>query len=181
MIQKTLLALAVAGFMASGSAFAQTTIPITTDPATGISTGSFGGSSGTRNYTFEIMGTGLFDFTAAVYSLNTISPGFSITNATFDTNSFTQSLNTPATGVWAPGFNLWNYSATNITAGTHTLSVTGTGTTAGALGGFQFTSAPIVSAVPAVPEPATITMMLAGLALVGGMQLRRKKKLELAG
>ena len=166
--------------MASGSAFAQPAIPIViaTDSLTGISTGSFGGGSGTRNYTFDIVGTGLFDFTAAVYSQNTQTPSYTITNATFDTNSFTQSLNTPATGLYAPGFNLWNYSATNITAGTHTLSVTGTGTTAGALGGFQFTSAPIVAAVP---EPATITMMLAGLALVGGMQLRRKKKLELAG
>ena len=179
MIQKTLLALAVAAVMASGSAFAQTTIPIATDPLTGISTGGFGAVVGTRNYTFEIMGTGLFDFTAAVYSQNTFNPGFSITNATFDTNSFTQSLNTPAIGTYFPGVNLWTYSATNISAGTHTLSVTGTGTNiSGGLGALQFTSAPIVAAVP---EPATITMMLAGLALVGGIQLRRKKKLELAG
>jgi len=173
MIQKTLLALAVAGVMTSGSAFAQSSsfqssqsspnYLLTQTNSTGVTTGSFSALTGTNDYLFGIgTGTGVYDLSATAFFL---SP--SITDVKIDGNNFTQTVATS-------GLSIWNYSATNITAGQHTLSLTNSSSVVSSAV-LQYTS------VAPVPEPATITMMLAGLALVGGMQLRRKKKLELAG
>ena len=167
MFSKSLMALAVAGVMASGSALAVTTpTPITLTSLGGNSyTGSFSASATEDNFSITFP-TGLSNFTSALIAFTL--PGFyTPTAVTFDNHSFTKA--TPI----APYLTAWNYNLNNITAGTYNIKVTGAG--GGSATGFvQFTTA--------VPEPATITMMLAGLALVGGLQLRGKKKTsQLAG
>ncbi len=180
MIQKTLLALAVAGVMASGSAFAQNAplVMVTqSTPYSGITTGSFSAATqaGTADYSFSVGTTGQIDFSALFLSTVSVPGGYSLTNVAFDSNNFTKLFSSNS---GTNSYSAWSYSGTNISAGTHTLTLTSTGSSSlgNNTGSIQFTSI-----VAAVPEPATITMMLAGLALVGGMQLRRKKKLELAG
>ncbi|MDO9280009.1 MAG: FxDxF family PEP-CTERM protein [Polaromonas sp.] len=180
MIQKTLLALAVAGVMASGSAFAQSAplyIATLLNPSNGVTSGSFSEltGAGTSVYNFSVGSSGLLDFNALFVSQVPMLSSYTLTNVAFDSNNFTKQYGNDFTSVWS-------YSGTNISAGAHTLTLTSTGTLASGastVGMINFTSTPTI--VTPVPEPATITMMLAGLALVGGMQLRRKKKLELAG
>lgn len=171
MFSKSLMALAVAGAMFSGSAFAvvaPTPISLTNISGTNDYTGSFSVNSGNDIFSINFP-SGLSNLTAGIVSI--AFPGFyTPTSVIFDTTylSPTHSSNPPF-------FQSWSYNLNNIASGVHTLTVTGTGAMSG-FGGVQFTN------IPAVPEPSTIAMMLAGLALVGGLQLRGKNKTsQLAG
>jgi hypothetical protein len=61
-----------------------------------------------------------------------------------------------------------------LTAGHYYYKVTGDG--AGLSGGFYSLTSTLTSTVPAVPEPETYAMMLAGLAAIGYVARRRKPK-----
>ena len=182
MFSKSLMALAVAGVMASGSAFAVAPAPpsITinmvqdsADPT--VYTGSFFASAITNLYNVTFP-TGAYSLYANISASSYANTGFIVTGATFDGTSFDldSSYSKTVKGIKSTNSS-WSYTLDNITSGSHNVKVTGTPLSTGAGGTFNVS-------VSAVPEPATITMMLAGLALVGGLQLRGKKKTsQLAG
>ena len=68
---------------------------------------------------------------------------------------------------------LWGLDTTFLTAGTYTLTINGTNSNTGSLGG----SITITEA--SVPEPATWAMMLIGFGAIG-WQLRRRRTPVLA-
>ena len=181
MFSKSLMALAVAGAMFSGSTFAvPVTMTVNPTDATTYS-GSFNANLNTNTYEITFP-TGAFSLFAVVAASHYNSTGYNVTSVTFDGHSFNPDINTSnASGTRTQ--DSWSYDLETITPGAHTVIVKGIAspTNGFATGSFVVSTAPLGVLAP-VPEPATITMMLAGLALVGGLQLRGKKKTsQLAG
>jgi hypothetical protein len=175
MFSKSLLALAVAGAMVSGAAFAAvppTQIVMTQDPSDPTTyTGSFFATAANNVYNVTFP-TGAYNLFTTITASHYKTTGFDVTGATFDGLSFTPELNTTTpirNSTQTITVDYWTYSADNITAGLHSVVVTGVPYSGSGAGLFNVS-------VSAVPEPGTISMMLAGLALVGGLQLRRKNK-----
>ena len=188
MFSKSLLTLAVAGVMFSGSAFAVTTLPVPMivndgDPTT--YTGSFNANLDENTFSFTFP-TGAYNLFAVVDASHYASFGYNVSSVTFDGKLFTADLNkTNSDG--SRSSDSWSYELATISPVTHYVVVKGTpyATNGYASGEFVVSSKPLGVLAPPVspvPEPGTITMMLAGLALVGGLQLRRKNKAsQLAG
>ena len=160
MFSKSLLVLAAASAIFSGSSFAAPT-PIILNKILSTATedtytGAFEASVIADTFSIKFP-SGISNLTSAlvVFTL----PGlYSASNVTFAGNSFTKS--NPLSYL-----TVWNYTLNNIHSGTYNIKVTGSGLGT-ALGAIQF--------ITAVPEPASIALMLAGLVMVGGLQLRRK-------
>jgi hypothetical protein len=182
MFSKSLMALAVAGAMFSGSAFAVPSPPpsitgnMVHDPADpSVYTGTFlaAAINNLYNVTFP---TGAYSLYANISASSYANTGFIVTGATFDGAAFDldSSYSKTVRGIKSTNSS-WSYTLDNITSGAHHVTVTGNPLSSGAAGTLNVS-------VSAVPEPASIAMMLAGLALVGGLQFRGKNKTaQLAG
>ena len=181
MFSKSMMALAVAGAMFTGSAFS-TTVSMTANPGDPTTySGSFNATLATNTYQITFP-TGAFSLFAVVSASHYNTSGYNVNSVTFDGHSFHPDTNTSnANG--SRTNDSWSYESETITPGVHTVIVKGIpyATNGIARGSFVVSTQPLGVLAP-VPEPAAIAMMLAGLALLGGLQLRSKNKAsQLAG
>lgn len=164
-------AAAVLAIATSASAFAITPVITLTDGS-----GSFAGSAETNTFKLDLSDYVVTDLTALV-TANYLGAGYNVTGATFDGISFS-----PQANVSTPsgGFDYWTYQATSVTSTEHEIIIYGNaigGSTAGFTGSVSVANAPIVPPpLPAVPEPETYAMLLAGLGLLGVVARRRTMK-----
>ena len=163
---------AVAVLAATASAASFASLPVIT--LTGGS-GSFAGSAPIN--TFRLTLSEAAANLTALVTANYLGAGYDVTAATFNALSFNPqaNVNTPS-----GGFDYWTYQATNIAAGDYDIVISGTpvgGSTAGFTGSITVANAPITPPpLPAVPEPETYAMLLAGLGLMGAVARRRMMK-----
>ena len=163
---------AVAVLAATASAASFASLPVIT--LTGGS-GSFAGSASTNTFSLTLSEAAA-NLTALV-SANYLGAGYDVTAATFDGLSFNPQVNvsTPS-----GGFDYWTYQAASIAAGDHEIIISGNaigGSTVGFTGSITVASTPITPPpLPAVPEPETYAMLLAGLGLMGAVARRRMMK-----
>jgi len=95
--------------------------------------------------------------------------GYDVTSVTFDGTTYNPVANLTIPGVL--GVDAWTYQLSNVTAGMHTLVITGN-----LIGGnVGFTGSVNIQAQP-VPEPESYALMLAGLAVVGAIARRRSSR-----
>ena len=137
--------------------------------------GSFAGSAASNTFSLSLS-EAVANLTALV-TANYLGAGYDVTGATFDNISFN-----PQANVSTPsgGFDYWTYQATNVSSGEHQITISGSAigeSTAGFTGSVTVASAPITPPpLPAVPEPETYAMLLAGLGLMGAVARRRMMK-----
>ena len=163
---KTVLALAMSGLMAS-SAMAATAIPLSWDSAGG--SGSFSGANGANEFSFDLSALNtsgeVFITLSSTFGLGA---GFDITGATFDGQSFTALQNNSSTKSKV-GFDSWYFQASDLSKSMHHFTVTGLAFGGAFNGTVNITSAPL----PAIPEPSTYALLLAGMGVVALMTHRR--------
>lgn len=163
---KTLLALAMSGLMAS-SAMAATAIPLSWDSKGGSA--SFASKDGQNSFSFDLSGlSGSGEVFITLSSTFGLGAGFDITSATFDGQAFTAVLNYNSTQ--SPvGFDNWYFKASDLSKSVHHFTVNGLALGGGFNGTVNITSTPL----PAIPEPSTYALLLAGIGVVGLVARRR--------
>ena len=162
------VALAAALLISAAAASAATPITLNSNGGNQWS-GSFTAlASGANSFTLDLSslnGWSQIDLSAAITSNFGVASGFDVTAVSFDGQAFTPVVNTPSTPI---GVDYWTFQASNLSAGTHTLVVTGN-----LVGGnVGFGGTVNIQAQP-VPEPETYALMLAGLVVVGAIARRR--------
>ena len=173
MFSKSLLVLALFGFVASASAVTSTLV--LDNDLIDSSTWSKDFNPTAENNIYNIVfPSGVSNLDASVSATRFASVGYDVTSVTFDGVMFVANVNLKSA---SRSQDYWSFALENITSGPHTLVVNGIRYGNGqAYGSIVISNTPlgVLSPVSPVPEPASIAMMLAGLAMVGGLQLRRK-------
>ena len=174
-MKKILTAALTAGCAMALSAPAQAAITVNAP-----TTVSYGTPTGDElDFTFGYEETGLSNpFTAVLDFTNTLKGIYSFTVSTSAAAvDFTSMLITGGTLSSPVSLNLvsddgpneyWSLSNLGLDAGNYVLTIQGSNTGAGSLGG--------TVAFAAVPEPATWALMILGFALVGGALRRRDRE-----
>lgn len=165
-------ALIAAGLLlASGLATAATPITLTSTGPNQWSGSFAAAASGSNGFTLDLSslaGWNNISLNAVITANFSGGSGYDVTAVSFDGNPFTPVVNFSVPNV--VGADVWTYGATNLSAGSHALDVTGTllGGTVGFTGSISITAQP-------VPEPETYALLLAGLAIVGWAARRRTR------
>lgn len=162
------VALVTALLVCATAAQAATPITLTANGGNQWSGSFTAAASGDNAFTLDLSGlsgwTGI-DLTAVITANFAGTSGYDVSAVTFDGQAFT-----PVVNVSTPiGVDYWTFQASNLSAGTHNLVVTGN-----LVGGnVGFTGSLNILAQP-VPEPESYALMLAGLAAVGMLSRRRR-------
>jgi hypothetical protein len=179
--------LLAATFLAASTAgsFAATPVALSLDPSDGTLNGTFSGIASGEAFEFLVSAGSSLDVASitSTYTSKTVAgavkTGFHISQILFDGGDVA-ALTKPGTNspiafsigtVKAPNYNNfdnWSFAVDNLSDGLHTITVQGLGGSPN--GGFNG----LVVLTPAVPEPQTLALMLAGLGAVGFLARRRK-------
>lgn len=171
-MSKKVAALTAALLCAAASASAATSIQLNADGNNQWSGSFSAAASGDNSFTLDLSSlAGNWEgiqLTAAITANFTGGSGYDVTAITFDGQAFTPLANVTLPGLF--GADVWAYQASNLSAGPHSLVVTGN-----LVGGnVGFTGSLSLQAQP-VPEPESYALMLAGLAAVGAIVRRRSR------
>ncbi len=165
-------ALIAAGLLLASVAASADSTPITLS-FNGVDqwSGSFTAlASGANSFTLDLsplVNWSGINLTALITANFAGQSGYDITSVSFDGNAFTPQVDISVPGSF--GVDAWTYQASNLSAGLHSLVVTGN-----LVGGnVGFTGSLNIQAQP-VPEPETYALMLVGLAAIGAFTRRRR-------
>lgn len=181
MLKNAFLALASALVLAGANPASATTITLpTTTSSSGTVYGEYTATVGTgafsNTYTFSLPSAAYTINTALVYasgtsfSLGSFSSSNVITLTSATLNGVAASIANSTLPLGIASLTTYTASASNV-AGSTTNTLTISGVAAGA-NAYQI----LIAATPAVPEPETWAMMIAGMGVVGAAALRARRR-----
>lgn len=150
--------------------------PITLTWEDGVGVASFiGNSTGQNVFSLDLSALGnVNDLYINVYSSFAKKTGFDISSVTLGDQVFTPLRNDD--GSKRPsGFDNFEFSALNVKPGQYTLTIFGTSLGGSFGGNINVSGSPLTGpAIPAIPEPSTYALLLAGIGAVALVARRRK-------
>jgi len=168
---KTLLTLALGGLLASSAMASTSGTPISLSWNGKQASASFEGKANQNDFSFDL--SGLSSKSALFITLSSnfgLGAGYDITGASFEGKPFTAILNQSST-TSPVGFDVWTYQASNLDNGVYNFSIVGLAKGGGFNGTLNITTSPV--SLPAVPEPSTYALLLAGMGVVALVARRR--------
>jgi len=150
--------------------------PITLTWEDGVGVASFiGNSTGQNVFSLDLSALdNVNDLYINVYSSFAKKTGFDISSVTLGDQVFTPLRNDD--GSKRPsGFDNFEFSALNVKPGQYTLTIFGTSLGGSFGGNVNVSGSPLTGpAIPAIPEPSTYALLLAGIGAVALVARRRK-------
>jgi len=150
--------------------------PITLKWEDGVGAASFvGNSTGKNEFSLDLSALGnVNELYINVYSSFAKKTGFDISSVTLGDQLFTADRNDDASKR-SSGFDNFEFSALNVKPGQFTLTIFGTSLGGSFGGNINVSGAPLSGpAIPAIPEPSTYALLLAGIGAVALVVRRRK-------
>ncbi|MEL4179039.1 FxDxF family PEP-CTERM protein [Roseateles sp. PN1] len=165
---------AASSLLATAASAAASPIALTWEDGVGVAS-FIGNSTGQNVFSLDLSALGnVNDLYINVYSSFAKKTGFDISSVTLGDQVFTPLRNDD--GSKRPsGFDNFEFSALNVKPGQYTLTIFGTSLGGSFGGNINVSGSPLTGpAIPAIPEPSTYALLLAGIGAVALVARRRK-------